>query len=201
MNEKKFFSTRNITYLAVLMALVILFQVLSSFMKIGEASLCLVLVPIVLGGILLGVKAGIFLGLTFSIVVLISLLGNPLSMAIMAEHPVFFPLSTLFRGMAAGVVPALLFKLVAKKNKYVATFVAAAAAPIVNTGIFILSMLAMSGALMNVMGDAYPESSALYVIIVVLVSFNFFIEFALNIILSPAIFTVTKVVERRRNRG
>lgn len=197
MKERKFFSTRNVTYLAVLLSLVILFQTFSGFMRIGNASFNLSLVPIVLGGILLGVWAGALLGFTFAVVVLLTLLGDPMSLAIMSAHPVFFVFSCLFRGVVTGIVPALLFKPIAKKNKYAATFVAAATAPVVNTGIFILSMLVMSGTLMDVMGDVVAGMQPIYVIVVLIVSFNFFIELAINLILSPAIYTVTKVVEHR----
>ncbi len=195
---KKFFTTRNITYLAVLLALVFIFEVLARFMHIGTASICLVLVPIVLGGILLGPIAGAFLGFAFALVVIFAdILGDSMSMTILEDHPFFLIFSTLLRGVAAGVVPALLFRLISKKNKHVATFVAAASAPIVNTGIFILSMLIMSGSVMEAMGDNAAGHSAIYVIVIMFVGINFFVEFAINMVLSPAIYTVHNVVMRR----
>ncbi len=198
MNEKKFFTTRNMTYLAVLLALVILFQVLARFMHVGNASFCLVLIPIVLGGMLLGPIAGAFLGLAFALVVIFAdILGDPMSMTILADHPFFLIFSTIFRGVAAGVVPALLFKLISKKNKHVATFVAAASAPIINTGIFILSMLIMSGSVVKAMGDDAAGHSAIYIIVIMFVGINFFIEFGLNMVLSPMLYTVHNVVVRR----
>lgn len=206
MNEKKFFSTRNVTYLAVLMALVILFQVLSGFMKIGTTTFCLVLVPIVIGGIILGARAGAFLGLAFGLVVIVDALCglDPFTLYMIEDQPILAPLLCIVKGVAAGVVPALLFKLIAKKNKYVAVFVAAAAAPIVNTGIFIIGALMMSGLIMDAMGAFGIDvtgKSAFYVVVVIGVGINFFVEFAINLVLAPSIYTVTKVVERRRNRG
>jgi ABC-type uncharacterized transport system permease subunit len=44
----------------------------------------------------------------------------------------------LLKGSAAGFVAGLLYNAIAKKNTIVATVVAAAAAPVVNTGIFVL---------------------------------------------------------------
>ena len=55
----------KLTTLAILVAVVILFQMMGSFIKIGPTSITLVLVPIVLGGILLGPSSGAFLGLIF----------------------------------------------------------------------------------------------------------------------------------------
>ena len=198
MNENKFFSTRNITYLAVLLALVILFQVLARFMHVGNASFCLVLIPIVLGGMLLGPIAGGLLGLAFALVVIFAdILGDPMSMIILKDHPFLLIFSTLLRGAIAGVVPALLFRLVSKKNKRVATFVAAASAPVINTGIFILSMLIMSGSVVKAMGEDAAGHSAIYIIVIWFVGINFFIELGLNLVLSPMLYTVHNVIVKR----
>ena len=202
MNEKKFFSTRNITYLAVLLALVIVFQLISSFVPISEGvSLNLTLVPIVLGGILLGAMGGAFLGLAFSVIVIIMSVAMPTGlMPIIMSNGLaltVFIFSTLLRGFAAGVLPALLFKLVAIKNAYVATFVAAAAAPVINTTIFILSTLVIFGILPNEISMSALEFFKYLVITVS--GINFLIELAINIVLSPAIFTIVRVVNARRN--
>ena len=72
MNNSKvsrLFSAKYVTTLAVLLALVVLFQVFGSYIKIGTTSFSFVLVPIVLGGVLLGVIAGAILGFAFSLVV------------------------------------------------------------------------------------------------------------------------------------
>lgn len=202
MNEKKFFSTRNVTYLAVLLAFVIVFQIISSFVPLPEGvSLNLTLVPIVLGGILLGAMGGAFLGIAFAVIVIIMSVSMPngLMPVIMSSGGALtvFILSTLIRGFAAGFIPALLYKLVAKKNAYVATFVAAAAAPIINTAIFILSTLAIFGILPDEIGMSALD---FFMYLVITVSgINFLIELAINMILSPAIFTVVRVVSGRRS--
>ena len=60
----------------------------------------------------------------------------------------------LLKGLAAGLVPGLLFKLIRRKSKYAAVIVASVAAPVCNTGIFILGCLMMSGTI-----GAYIASS------------------------------------------
>lgn len=203
MNEKKFFSTKNITYLAVLLALVIVFQLISSFVPISEGvSLNLTLVPIVLGGILLGALSGAFLGLMFAVIVIVMSIALPTEMmAFIIQSPlalIFFIVSTLIRGFAAGIIPALLFKLVAKKNAHVATFVSAAVAPIINTSVFILSTLAIFGIIPDMVNMSALEFFKYLVLTVSLV--NFLIELAINIILSPAIYTVIRVIGLRSNK-
>ena len=69
--EKTFFSARNVTFLAVLVALVVVLQVFGGYFKIGATSLSFVLVPIVLGGLLVGVWAGGLLGLLFGLITLV----------------------------------------------------------------------------------------------------------------------------------
>jgi len=206
MKEKKFFTTKNVTYLSVLLALVIIFQLLASFMKIGTTSFCLVLVPIVLGSIILGVRGGAFLGGAFGIIVIVSaLIGlDPFTLYMLGDQPVLAVLMCLAKGIAAGVVPALLYKAIAKKNERIAVFVAAIAAPIVNTGIFILGALMMSGVIMDAFtafGNDVSGFSPFYVVIVLCVGINFFVELLLNLVLAPTAYTVIKITANRRNAG
>ena len=51
--------------LAILTAIVIVFQLLGSFIHIGPTSISLVLIPIVIGAVLTGPKGGAFLGFVF----------------------------------------------------------------------------------------------------------------------------------------
>lgn len=202
MNEKKFFSTRNITYLAVLSAFVIVFQMISSFVPVSEGvSLNLTLVPIVLGGILVGIYGGAFLGVEFAVIVVVmsSVMPTGLMPMIMSNGWAFafFIFSTLVRGFAAGFLPALVFKLVSKKNVYVATFAASIIAPVINTAIFILSTLAIFGMVPDMI-DMNALEFFKYLVLTVS-GINFLIELAINIILSPAIFTVVRVIGMRRN--
>ena len=70
MDKKQTLSkTQYIALLGILLAFVILFQVFGSYIRIGATNFSFVLVPIVLGGALLGAKAGLFLGFAFSTVV------------------------------------------------------------------------------------------------------------------------------------
>ena len=202
---RKFFSARNLTYLGVLLALVIVLQVFSGYFQVGTTRLSFVLVPITLGGMLLGVWAGLILGLAFGLVVVIDALcgldaftlllinGGPASAAMTV-------ILCLLKGAAAGAGSALLFKLVAKKNTYAATFVAAVAAPILNTGVFVLGALCMPSALNGVFASLGVDTSGFsvaYIVFVLCVGVNFFVEFAINLICAPALYTVDRVVSKQ----
>ncbi|MDE7300756.1 MAG: ECF transporter S component [Clostridia bacterium] len=203
MNKKsgKMFNARYVAYLGVLVALVIALQMLSGFMKIGATTFCLVLVPIVLGGMILGIVAGAILGGVFGIVVLVdALIGlDPFTLYLLYEQPFFTVLLCILKGVAAGVVPALVYKLIAKKNRYVGAFVAAALAPICNTGVFAVGAFVILQPIMDFFAEIGSDISALnpaYIVFVLLIGVNFFVELAINLVLAPAVYTVNNVVEK-----
>ena len=182
--------TKKIVYFAILLALVIVLQVISNYITFGPVSITLVLIPIVVGGILLGPLAGALLGLAFGIITIIGSLKSPLFIT----SPVLIVFLALIKAVAAGFFPALFYKLIAKKHPVVATYVAAASAPIINTGIFILGCLAGLNVIKEVFG-LDDSTAAIVFIFVGIVGINFFIELGINIILSPAIVKIIEVVQ------
>ena len=200
MDQRKYFSAQRITGLAILLALVIVLQVFGSYFKIGATSLSFVLVPIVLAGILYGAIAGGIVGFAFGIVVLIQgAMGvDAFTLILLEDHLVFTILLCVVKGTAAGVVSGLLYKWIAKKNKYVAVFAAAAAAPIVNTGLFILGSLCFLQDSLAPMAAGYEGGkTVIYFLIIGCAGINFLVEFAINLVLSPSIHTVCRIVGKR----
>lgn len=63
-------NAKKIAGVGLLTALVVVLQLLGSFIKFGTVSISLVLVPIVVGAALYGVGAGAWLGGVFAVVVL-----------------------------------------------------------------------------------------------------------------------------------
>lgn len=187
-------TSRNIALLAVLVALVVVLQLWGGSIRIGATSLSFVLIPIVLGGILIGAWAGALLGLIFGFIVLMGGVSgtDPFTAILLAEQPVLTVLLCLVKGVAAGYGAGILYKLISKKNKLVAAYAASIIAPILNTGIFILGGLLMSGTLVaNFVADG---ESVIYFLVVGCAGMNFILEFALSVALSPAIYTVTNTV-------
>lgn len=194
----KFFSAKRVTGLAVLLALVVVLQLWGNNIKIGGTGLSFVLVPIVLGGILFGPLAGAFLGLVFGFITLMyGVTGaDSFTAVLFTEHPFLTVAVCLVKGTAAGAVSGLLFRLIEKKNGYVGVFVASAAAPIVNTGLFILGALLMSDTLSaNFVADG---STVLYFLIIGCAGINFLAELAIDLLLSPAMYSVIRVVSGRK---
>ena len=196
MEKKKFFSAKDIAYLGVLLALVIVLQAVGGTIVIGPVQLNFTLIPIALGAILFGVWGGALLGFACGIVVLIQVIVGtvPFYAVIWNGSPVVTTFTCVLKTTVAGAVAGLVYGVVAKKNKLAATFVAAGLVPVVNTILFVLGCLCMP----NTIQSINSEGVNLFVFILVsIVTFNFFIEFALNVLLAPAIHRVVLVVEKQ----
>ena len=119
MERKQFFTSKNIAYLAVLLALVVVLQIVGTLIgRLGVTAPSLVLIPIVLGGILLGTAAGSLLGFIFGVVVIV--MGatglDGFTSILLAEQPLLTVLLCLVKGTAAGFVAGILNTVIGKKN-------------------------------------------------------------------------------------
>ena len=196
MSQKNLFSSKRITGLAIFFALVIVLQWFGSYIRIGATTLNFVLVPIVLGSIIYGCSGGAMLGFISGFVILLQgIFGiDPFTAILFNDHPVLTSLVCLVKGTVAGFLSGVVFRLCAKKNPYVGVFLAGATAPIVNTGLFILGALFMSDTLnANFVEDG---TTVLYFLIIVCAGVNFLVEFAINLISSPAIYKIIRIVKR-----
>lgn len=194
MEKKKKFSSKQITGIAVLLALVIVLQAALGSITIGVVQLNFTLIPIVLGAILFGPFAGAFLGFACGVVVLVQVIMGlvPFYALIWANDPFVTLLTCIVKTTAAGLVSGLLFGLLKKKNAYLALFVASGIVPVINTALFIVGCLCMTDSVYVMAGDV----NVLKFILVSIVTFNFFIEFAINLLLSPALYRVIGVVDK-----
>lgn len=202
MKRSSFFSAKNIAYLAVLTALVVVLQTVGGVITIGTVQLNFTLIPIVVGAILLGPLAGAFLGFVCGIIVMIYVIigAAPFYAVIWANNPVMSILTCVVKTTAAGFAAGWIYRWLGGKNRFVAVFVASGSVPVINSALFILGCLCMSGTInifQNAEGVNAGGMNVLLFILVVLVGFNFFIEFALNLLLAPAICRVEAIVNRR----
>ncbi len=197
--EKNFFSAKNVTILAVLLALVIVLQAFGGSITIGAVQLNFTLIPIVLGAILLGAVAGAFLGFACGVVVLIQVIMglSPFYAVIWTNTPVVTVFTCIVKTTVAGFVAGVLFKLISTKSERVAVFVAAGVVPVINTALFIVGCLLMGESIAIFQQSLGNNVNIFVFIIVVLVTFNFFIEFAINLIVAPALTRVVQIVEKR----
>lgn len=176
-------NTKKIVGVALFTAIVVVLQLLGSFIRFGPFSISLVLIPIVVGTALYGIGAGAWLGLVFGVTVLAS--GD--ASAFLAVNVPGTIITVLAKGAAAGLLSGAVYKLVEKKNKTAATICAAIAAPIANTGVFLLGCLIFFMPTINGWAAAVGIESAVTYMITTLVGFNFIFELLVNVVLSPII--------------
>ena len=193
---------------AMLAALVVVLQLVGSFIKIGPLPMSLVLVPIVIGACLLGAKAGAFLGFVFGVVtMLMGITGvDGFSLLLFQAKPVPFILLCLLKATMAGLVPALIYGALSKtfkgKNITVQTVLASISAPIVNTGIFVIGMLIFYYDTMGTLPSLFPDAfggfnSTLALLFIGLAGLNFVGEFIVNLVLTPVIVRVVDIVKKK----
>lgn len=192
---------KKVTYFAVLTSLTVVLQFVGGYMRIGPVNINLTLIPLVLCGMLLGVIYSTVLGFIIGTVFLIQGITGfePFTGYLFSENPVLLTLTCVLKTTAAGAAGAVLYNVLKDKNKYLATFLSAAVVPVVNTAIFILGMLLIRNSLMEYLtsvGLDVSGYSVIYVILVIVVTWNFFIEFGLNLLLAPAVYRVIKVIDK-----
>lgn len=194
--------------MALLIALVVVLQLLGSFIKIGPLPMSFVLVPIVVGACLLGPKEGAVLGCVFgAITMIMGIVGiDAFSYLLFDTNPIWFIIICLIKAIAAGLCSGLVYKglgkLFGEKFVYLKTVLAAVTAPIVNTGIFVIGMLLFFFDTMQGLPAMFPDAfgsfeNAFTLVFIGLAGFNFIGEFLVNLILSPAIVRIVDVVKKK----
>ena len=184
------------TGLALFTALVVVLQLLGSFIHLGQFSISLVLVPIVVGAAVYGVKGGLWLGLVFGFTVLIS--GD--AAFFMNYNLAGTIITVLLKGAMAGLMAGVMYKLIAGrtgrsddrsgKSSTIGTFAAAFTAPVVNTGIFILGTLIF---FIPLISQIAGDMNVYKFIFVGLIGGNFFFELGFNLLLCPVIERVINI--------
>lgn len=180
---------KKLTFLALMTAIVAVLQVLSGVIQFGPFSITLALTPIIVGAALYGWKAGAWLGFVFGAV---TLTNAALFMA--ASIPATI-LVCLLKGTAAGAAAGVVYKLLKRKNEYVAVIAAAITCPIVNTGIFALGCLAF---FMPTITALAGESDAVGFIFTGLITYNFFVEFGVNLVLAPVVYRIIQIGKKAK---
>lgn len=196
MEEKSFFTAKNVTILGVLTAIIVVLQIFGSYFRIGTISLSFVLVPIVIGGIMTGVIGGTILGFIFGVITLVmGIVGaDQFTFILFSDHPFLTILTCVIKGSAAGFMSGFVYKLLKDKNLTLSTFAASAVAPIVNTGLFIVGAFCMADTLNS--NFVAENSNVVYFIFIGCAGINFLIELAINLVLAPSVCKIIKAVKR-----
>ncbi len=181
----------NLAMGALLTAIVVVFQLLGSFIKFGPFSISLVLVPIIVGAAVCGPKISTWLGFVFGVIVLFMDAGAFLAISVPGTI-----VTVLLKGTLCGLCAGLMYKLVSKKNQYLGIVLSAIVCPIVNTGIFLLGCFVFFFDTMKEWGAGSGYDNPVAYMILGLVGVNFLVEMATNIVLCPVILRIINIKRR-----
>lgn len=172
-------NTKQITTISMFAGLVVVLQVVATFINFGGFPITLTLIPIIIAGALYGPKIGALMGTVFGVVVALMVITgtDPSGAGMLAMRPVVTILACVLKGTFCGLAGTLVYKALNKKNKVLAIVLAAAVTPAVNTGtLYIVIIIFFSGTFAAMIGA--------------FMSVNFLIELLTNILLAPGLLRI-----------
>ena len=187
--------TIRLVSLGILSAIIIVLQVIATYFPTKPFAITLSLIPIIIGSALFDEKAGAFLGGVFSVVVItMCVIGADVGGAMVWNaNPFMCVLVCMTKGVMAGYVSGLVYRLLNKKSPIAATFVVGVSAPVVNTGIFILGLVLFFRPILSQWSGG---SDMLYYILFGLTGINFLVELGVNMVLCPVIVKILEAVKK-----
>ena len=191
----KRFDTKKIVGLSIFTAIVVVLQLMGSFIHFGMFSISLVLVPIVVGAALYGAVSGAWLGFVFAVVVLIS--GD--AAAFLVVNPLGTILTVVSKGVLCGLVAGLVYNTLKEKKDSAAVMASAIACPVINTGVFLIGcvLFFMKEPLTGwAQALGFGDDVVKYMFFG-LAGGNFVFELIFNVALSPVIVRLIKLGKTR----
>ena len=187
--------------MALLTAIIMALHFSGTAIPAFGTKISLVLIPIALGAMLLGPAAGAILGFIYGATVFVTL-GvmhmDPFTGFLFDSNPVMTFLISTVKTTAAGLVAGLVYRALYKKNALLAVCVAAALVPTVNTGVFVLGCFLIYNTISLV--AASNGYSAVYFVLIVCAGVDYVLELAINLIFSPALERITRILSQRIRR-
>ena len=192
--------TKTLVGMAIFTAIVVVLQLIASFVKFGFFTPSLVLIPIVIGTAIYGIKAGAWLGFVFGVVVLIACItgADQGGYLMWGVNPAVTALICVGKGVACGALAGLTYQLLHHKNQILATVAAAVVCPVVNTGLFCLGAVAVFKPLLLEWAAGWAVQNGMEAVSLVtyvflgLIGINFLVELLINVVLSPVVVRILK---------
>lgn len=179
---------------SILAAIIVVLQVVTTYFPTKPFSITLALIPIIIGAAVFDEYVGAILGGVFSIVVIIMcVIGADVGGAMVWNaNPFLCIVVCMLKGVAAGYVAGLVYRLISKKNTIIATVVAGISAPVVNTGIFLLGL---SIFFRPVLFAWAGKTDIVFYVLFMLTGLNFLVELGVNMVSAPIIVRILKAIK------
>lgn len=140
------------------------------YLTYGAISITFLAIPVAIGAILLGPKAGMILGLIFGITSLIQcFIGDPFGSLLLSINPVATAILCIVPRVLIGLFGGLVFKLFKEKNKILPYIMASLVVPISNTVLFIAGLYLFFGrtdAVTSILGMTNSETVVAFFLVV-----------------------------------
>lgn len=181
---------KKIVGAAILSAIAVVLQLIANYITIGQLSINLSLIPIVIAAIIYGPFSGALVGSLVGVVILLA----PSTSVFLGYNAFATVVLCILKTGLAGLVSGLLFMLIKKLSFVGATITSTLIVPIINTGLFLIGVLLW---FLPVYGSNTDES--IKNLITTLFLINFAVEFAINAVLSPTIVYLVRLLDKRFN--
>ena len=185
------FAVRNMPFIASLAAIEIVLQIIGNYIALGPVSINLSLVPIGIGAMLFGPWVGLFLGLINSLFVLLS----PFTAAFYNVSVVGTFVTCIVKSSVAGFGGGLIYMLLKRHNKFVASIVTLVSLPIINTGLFVVGCLIFFVPLLETASAGY--TNIYEYLFIVMCGWNFIFEISTSVILSYPIYRLVNLYDTK----
>ena len=183
---------------AVLAAIVVLMAFTPiGYLRLGAVEMTFIMIPVAVGAITLGEKSGAFLGLVFGISSFIQCFGmSPFGAALLQINPIFTFIMCLVPRVLMGYLCGIIYKALSKVKKGVAVVIASLGAPVINTALFMLSLILFFGKTDFVMG-LRAGTENIWAFIIAFVGLNGLLEIVGTTVIAPPVaLAVEKAVRK-----
>lgn len=185
---------------SLLAAIVVVLQCFV-LIPLGAFTVTLTLLPIMLGAILYGPRAGAVLGGTFGAVVVWQVFtgaAGVMSTQMLQMAPAVTIAVCLLKGILAGLGAGLIYKLFTRSNKKngLGVILSAVSCPLINTGIFVVALFVFYYDLMVAYAADNAFANAFAFVFIGVVGLNFLVELVINVALIPIVLRLLHIVKR-----
>lgn len=183
---------------AVLAAIVVLMAFTPiGYLRLGAVETTFIMIPVAVGAIALGEKSGAFLGLVFGVSSFIQCFGmSPFGAALLQINPIFTFIMCLVPRILMGYLCGIIYKALCKVKKGVAIVIASFCAPVINTALFMESLILFFGKSDYIMGMRAGTEN-IWAFMVAFVGINGVMEIVTTTLIAPPVaLAVQKAVKK-----
>lgn len=176
--------TKRFAAISIFSAIIVVLQIVATFIKIGSFPITLTLIPIIVAGAVYGPIVGLLMGIVFGVIVSIMVIvgADPGGAIMLASHPIITILTCIIKGALAGFIGAIAYKNI--RNKKLAIIIDAIITPVINTLTLYISLILFF-------------DSSFATLVAAFMSINFIIELTLNVLIAPGLLIVINRATKR----